>query len=188
MNDLKFEELIVDNNYEIAFVKDGEYIIKRKDKDRPLKIGIDKDGYQVITLNNKKCFFHRVIATQYLPNPDELPQIDHIDNDKTNNKLTNLRWCTVSENNRNKSSSGGIDYVYVDEISDDAIVLTDYGKHQFEFYYFDDNKFYYYNGVRYRELHVNTQKGGALYVQVWNTENKRVKIYLNKFKKLYDLI
>jgi len=189
MTDLKFDELVVDRDYEIAFIADGYYIIRKKGKTKPLKIGTNNKGYQVLTLNGKQQQFHRVIAQQYLPNPDELPEVDHIDHDRSNNKLTNLRWVSSSENGRNRSSTNGIEYNYVDELSDDAIVVSDYGKHNFEFYYYDSDKFYYYNGVRYRELHINILKrNGSLYVCAINTNNKRIHIYLNKFKKLYGLI
>jgi hypothetical protein len=41
---------------------------------------------------------HRLIATHYIPNPDNKPVIDHIDRNKTNNAIANLRWATISEN------------------------------------------------------------------------------------------
>jgi hypothetical protein len=49
---------------------------------------------------------------------------------------------------KNRSSSNNIEYTYVDSLSDEAIVVNDYGKHRFEFYYYDPetDEFLYYNG------------------------------------------
>lgn len=41
---------------------------------------------------------HRLVAEAFIPNPDNLPEVDHIDMDKDNNCVDNLRWCTHSQN------------------------------------------------------------------------------------------
>lgn len=41
---------------------------------------------------------HRLLALAFIPNPENKPQIDHIDGNRSNNQLDNLRWCTGSEN------------------------------------------------------------------------------------------
>lgn len=45
---------------------------------------------------------HRLLATQFIPNPDGKQYIDHIDRNRANNDLSNLRWCSCSENQINK--------------------------------------------------------------------------------------
>ncbi|MBP5548770.1 MAG: HNH endonuclease [Bacteroidales bacterium] len=47
---------------------------------------------------------HRLVAEVFIPNPDNKPYVDHIDTDKTNNDVTNLRWVTQEENMRNEQT------------------------------------------------------------------------------------
>lgn len=49
---------------------------------------------------------HRLVAEAFLPNPDGLPCIDHIDCDKTNNRADNLRWCTHAQNTQFAKDNG----------------------------------------------------------------------------------
>ena len=65
------------------------------------------NGYMKIKLKNeygerKNNLIHRLVLTSFVNNPDNKPCVDHIDNNKTNNKLENLRFATNQENNRNK--------------------------------------------------------------------------------------
>lgn len=46
-------------------------------------------------------YIHRLVALAFIPNPENKAQVDHIDNNPTNNNLTNLRWATSQENLRN---------------------------------------------------------------------------------------
>ncbi len=90
--------------------KEGEiYGIKRK---KIVKPQINKYGYyQIILYKNGKhttCKIHRLLAIQYIPNPEGKPVIDHMDRNKQNNSLDNLKWATHSENNFNKTLKGFI--------------------------------------------------------------------------------
>lgn len=63
-------------------------------------VGLCKDGvHSVIRL-------HRVVAQAFLDNPDNLPQINHKDGNKTNNAVSNLEWCTASYNQLHAYKTG----------------------------------------------------------------------------------
>jgi hypothetical protein len=68
---------------------------------RVLKPQMDGDGYPHVMLGVGKCHkVHLLVARAFIPNPDNLPQVDHEDTDKLNCKAGNLRWCTLAQNGR----------------------------------------------------------------------------------------
>lgn len=63
-----------------------------------ISYGHDHRGYKQTGIQNKHYLVHRLSAETFIPNPDNLPQVDHIDGNKSNNKATNLRWCSAKQN------------------------------------------------------------------------------------------
>lgn len=59
---------------------------------------VNNIGYIQLGINGKVTLLHRLVAEAYLENPQNLRDVDHIDGDKTNNNIENLRWCSHSDN------------------------------------------------------------------------------------------
>lgn len=82
--------------------------ILKQGKEKPLKVRdqIIKGkvtGYKYATLCSEGYFWkgvaiHRLVALTYIPNPNNLPEVNHIDKDKANNHISNLEWCTHQQN------------------------------------------------------------------------------------------
>jgi hypothetical protein len=58
--------------------------------------------YLCVKYKKKQHSIHRLLGIHFIPNPDNLPEIDHIDRNKLNNNLDNLRWCSRELNQLNK--------------------------------------------------------------------------------------
>jgi hypothetical protein len=75
--------------------KTGRFLKGSENKDGYLQVGLYKD-------KKRKMFrIHRLVALAFLENPENKPTVDHIDRNKQNNRLENLRWATKSENQAN---------------------------------------------------------------------------------------
>ncbi len=70
-------------------------LLSQNTKARYNKVSLYKNS------TRKPMTVHRLIALTFLPNPDNLPEVDHIDRNKRNNHVLNLRWVTRSTNGRN---------------------------------------------------------------------------------------
>ena len=85
---------------------EGLYSVSTKGRVRNIKTGrilVAKDngnGYLKVNLKRKNYYIHRLTALAFIPNPDNLPEVDHVDECKKNNDVSNLRWVSKSENTR----------------------------------------------------------------------------------------
>ena len=94
----------INNNYEVSTFGS----IRNIKTGRILKPYITTTGYLATRMGgNCKTFkIHRLIAKTFIPNPDNKPCINHKDGNRLNNKIENLEWCTIKENNQDAWEKG----------------------------------------------------------------------------------
>ena len=195
---MKFVDLCVDNEYEIGTTY--PYVIRRK-RDGFIPKGNDVNGYIQVNLNGKMYYMHRLIALQFIENPDNLPQVDHINHNRADNRIENLRFVSNRTNSMNRSSFKGVVYDFIDDIPDDAIVVDFYdtrtehrvfNEKQYYYYQDDEGNDIFYSRITedglYRIMHINTKKNGTLVVNMKDINHKQVSVVIDRFKYQYGLL
>jgi hypothetical protein len=186
----QWEQLVDHPNYEICCEYPHE--VRNASTQQVLKPRRHPNGYVAYNFGHMdRVLHHRLIASQWIPNPDNLQEVDHIDRDPANNHIENLRWITRSSNNRNKRSHKGVIYEWVDQLPDDALVVDTYTKYRFNNYHYAEstNTFYFFNGDQYRLLKICTaSKDGHHIVHMMDTEGHMRCLSVAKFKRIYGLI
>ena len=90
-----------------------KYLKSSKDKKGYLKICLYKDG------KSKTHKIHRLVALHYIDNPEDKPTVDHKDRDILNNSVSNLRWATRAEQQRNRKAYSNTGYKYISKTTKD---------------------------------------------------------------------
>lgn len=94
-------------NYEGLYEVSNYGNIKTVKTNRLMKLRLSKDGYLRVNLSKQgvksTALVHKLVAQEFVPNPNSKPTVDHIDRVKTNNVVSNLRWATLSEQVENKT-------------------------------------------------------------------------------------
>ena len=90
------------DDYEIT--RDGQVI--NKTNGHVLKPQPNGKGYLRVSICGKLQFVHRLVAEKYIPNPDNLEQVNHKDGNKLNNSVENLEWVSNQENRDHAVQTG----------------------------------------------------------------------------------
>lgn len=67
-------------------------------------------GYLIVSIKRNIFYVHRLVAMVFIPNPNKKPYVNHIDNDPKNNHVSNLEWCTQSENLKHAGKQGRLSF------------------------------------------------------------------------------
>ena len=85
-------------NHPSYFISNFGRVFSKKSKKIMKNRVISKNGYQQVTLDNSQLLVHRLVAQAFIPNPDNLPCVNHKDETRNNNDVRNLEWCTQKYN------------------------------------------------------------------------------------------
>lgn len=85
-----------------SITDDGKVISYKYSKPRVMKTWLQKGGYENIKLSKKNIttnkLIHRLVAEAFIPNPDNLPEVNHKNKNRADNRVENLEWCTRLSN------------------------------------------------------------------------------------------
>lgn len=95
-----FNKITSNKQYNVRIWKNRILKPREDIKNRSLSVNLWKDG------KNRSYLIHRLVAEAFIPNPDDKPEVNHIDGDRHNNKLDNLEWTTKKENMQHAFRTG----------------------------------------------------------------------------------
>ena len=131
-----------EDSYEIEI--EEPHRIRRRGCDKFVTTSLHHSGYYYIALNGRSYQLHRILAKHFIPNPDNLPQVDHIDRNPVNNSIENLRWVSNSDNLRNRGRYTQQRREYLHDPPNDITEITtfndvEYGENKY-FFCFENDK------------------------------------------------
>ena len=149
----------------------------------------NKKYYKRLNLRNvnnkkyKKFYKHKLVAKQWLNNVDteHKTQVDHINRDKSDYHIYNLRWTTPSENNSNKQGYKGDVYKFEYALTYNVIMIKRYNGHDINNLYKMDGEYYVFDDEKniYQRVLKLVDKNNRPCIYVYDVNDEIVRIYLD---------
>ena len=156
-------DLKVNNKYEIC--TEYPHSIRNKKTQRILKESRTNDGYLIVsTLQKTK---HQLVATQWIPNPNNYNEVHHINDDRDDNRIDNLEWISHSENLRRRAPYTRRPFEFIDSLPSTAVPIEEYKGFKYDRYWFDpvsQQLIMLTKNNRYKIVHPSKSKPGSMLV------------------------
>ena len=171
-----------EDSYEIEV--DPPHRIRRIGSDRFVSSYVGNTGYAKIQLNGRICQYHRILAKHFLPNPDDLPEVDHVDRNPLNNSIDNLRWISRSENARNRTVTAYGRREYLNVAPNDITEIrtfngVDYDENKYFFCYENDQVVQRYNDHKWKFISEHPHHG-YLRINMRDINGRNHMVYMHK--------
>lgn len=159
--------------------------------EKVLKLCVNSSGYKKVVLNGKNEYVHRLVAETFIPNPYNLPEVNHKDGNKWNNCVDNLEWVSKSDNAKHAFDLG------LRSVSGYTRYKVSKSAHRFGADEIDEIKQMYRNGMTKQEIAdkigccssvICNILNGQTYREIEMTSYDIAKVlvdYLNELRELY---
>ena len=159
--------------------------------ERVLKLCVNSSGYKKVVLNGKNEYVHRLVAETFIPNPHNLPEVNHKDGNKWNNCVDNLEWVSKSDNAKHAFDLG------LRNVSGYTRYKVSQSAHRFSADEIEEIEQMYSNGMTKQEIAdkigccssvICNILNGKTYREIEMTPYDTAKVlvdYLNELRELY---
>lgn len=176
-----WEELKSHHLYEIC--KEYPYNIREKGKLKNVSVSLNPSGYEQVALDGITYGLHRIIALQWLPNPDNLREVNHKDGNRSNNHLDNLEWISTNDNRKDRKPYQKRKAEFLNELPESAVPLNEYNNYEYDRFWFDYESKRLIVNSRNKWRLVQISNNGSELITLIDINGKSHTLSWNKFLK-----
>lgn len=174
-------DLNMNNNYEI--LSEEPYSIRRKSDKYIISESKSNDGYISVSIKGRTFLKHRIIASQFISNPNNLPHVNHLNHNRDDNRIENLAWCSISDNLSDRSRFTKRKYEYIDSLTEHSIPITHYKTFDFpvdKYWYDEDNNRIISTFHKKYKIIKPSKNGGGVLIRLLDTNGLYHTVGYNK--------